>query len=191
MNRMTNKDFEKTITEATEALGRLNKLYRKTIGLVDSLKSRSIKYMNQVSNIEDGLENATDEDTFQKNIDALTRDIREFNSVISKRSKEFSQEIQLIMQMYQDACDEYKGEKGEMSDLLNARKRLLYLDVVIRKFRSKISSLQQMNNVLFSFSEELRSVRKEYSDNLIMINSELALSMEKCGETIKKIELIN
>jgi len=184
--------FVDQINEAKRAQLQLNKLYKSTINLIDSLKNRSRKYMNQVSNIEDGLlEPDEDFKAMEQNIKALGSDISEFNESIEKQINGFSKEIKALTKMYKDACLSYSGEKGELSAILEARKRLLYLDAVIRKFRHKINSLQQMNNILFSFSEELKRVKKDYKRNLILVNSELAISLEDCAETIRKIELLN
>lgn len=186
---MTIKD---QIKDAQSAQQKLNELYRSSIGLVDSLKTRSYKYMNQVSDIEDGLlDPDNDLKSMETNITALSKDIKQFNESIEKQIDGFSKEIRRLTKKYEEACDAYQGEKGELSTLLDARKRLLYLDIVIRKFRSKITSLQQMNNILFSFSEELKQIKKDYKRNLILVNSELANSLELCSETIKKIELLN
>lgn len=185
-------NFVEQINEAKKAQLQLNQLYKSTANLIDSLKNRSRKYMNQVSNIEDGLLNP-DEDmkSMEKNIKALSQDIKAFNASIEQQINGFSKEIKELTKMYQDACKEYKGEKGELSTILEARKRLLYLDAVIRKFRLKINSLQQMNNILFSFSEELKKIKSEYKKNLILVNSELATSLDLCDETIREIELLN
>lgn len=184
--------FVEQINEAKKAQLQLNKLYKSTINLIDRLKNRSRKYMNQVSNIEDGLLDP-DEDlkAMELNINALSSDIKAFNDSIEKQINGFSKEIKSLTRMYQEACKAYKGEKGELSTILEARKRLLYLDAVIRKFRLKINSLQQMNNILFSFSEELKRVKSDYKRNLIMVNSELAVSLDLCDETIRVIELLN
>jgi len=184
--------FTEQVDQAKEAQLQLNKLYKSTISLIDSLKNRSRKYMNQVSNIEDGLlDPENDLKSMEENIKALSRDIKMFNESIEKQIMGFSREIKDLTKTYQEACNFYKGEKGELSTILEARKRLLYLDAVIRKFRHKINSLQQMNNILFSFSEELKKVKMDYKRNLILVNSELATSLELCYETIRKIELLN
>ena len=148
--------------------------------------------MRQVSNIEDGLmEPEEDMKSMGQNIQALGNDITAFNDTIETQINAFSKEIKSLTKMYQDACSAYKGEKGELSTILEARKRLLYLDAVLRKFRLKINSLQQMNNILFSFSEELRKAKTDYKKNLILVNSELAKSLDLCDDTIRRIELLN
>ena len=185
-------NFVDQINEAKKAQLELNKLYKSTINLIDSLKNRSRKFMSQVSNVENGLLDP-DEDlkTMEQNINALGNDIKSFNETIEEQIYGFSKEIKSLHNMYNKACKDYKGEKGELSSILEARKRLLYLDAVIRKFRLKINSLQQMNNILFSFSEELKRVKRDYKKNLILVNSELASALDICDLTIRRIELLN
>lgn len=185
-------NFITLINEAKQAQLKLNKLYKSTANLIDRLKNRSRIYMNQVANIDDGLLDP-DEDikSMEENIKALSIDIKTFNESIEDQIISFSKELKEIAALYNRACDQYKAEKGELSKILEARKRLLYLDAVIRQFRNKIASLQQMNNILFSFSEELRKIKSNYKKNLILVNSELALSLELCDETIRRIELLN
>lgn len=185
-------DFHNHIEEAKEAQARLNDLYRNTIGLIDSLKNRSKKYMNQVSYIEDGLAGEKPNvETMEQNIEALANDISEFNRVIRQTINNFGVEIEKIIENYSAICKLYQGDKGELSMLLNGRKRLLFLDIMIRKFRSKINSLQQMNNILFSFSKELKKTKEEYRQNLILVNSELANSLEYCTTILREIESLN
>ncbi len=180
--------FDQYMDHAKDAQARLNELYRDTIGLIDSLKNRSKKFMNQISDIEDGLTQDDDELDLEENVAALSKDIDEFNRVINKKVLNFLHEIDVIVQNYQAACKVYSGNKGELSRVLNGRKRMLFLRITIRKIRAKVISLQQMNNILFSFSEMLKEVKVEYGKNLSLVNAEVAGSLEACETALKEMD---
>lgn len=189
---LNSKDFQKNLDKAKESQVIINQLYRETIGLIDRLKIRSRQFMNQISDIEEGLSiSDINEDSLKNDVSELTEDIVEFNKVIAGRREHFSKEMSDILIAYQEASKLYFGEKGELSAILMARKRLLFLDLMIRKFRTKIDSLQQMNNILFAFSAELKNVKEEYKRNLSHLNAELAKSMEDCDELIRTLENIH
>jgi len=184
-------DFDQIIVQAKGAQTRLNELYRETIGLIDSLRLRSKNQMNLASDIEGGLVGKEDPASISDNIKALNQDIQEFNEVIIERINAFSAECHALNKSYNDAADRYNSGKGQLSALLEGRKRLLFIDARIRKFRAKINNMQQMNNILFSFAEELKEVKDSYKSNLIKLNSELAISLENFNETVRRIESLN
>lgn len=192
MESTSQNSFIAHLEKARDAQSRLNDLYRDTIGLIDSLKNRSKKFMNQIANIEDGLVEAAEEGKLiDGNVNELTKDIAKFNEVIKPKVDKFKDEIDLIMDNINKALNHYEGEKGQLTGLLNARKRLLYLDITIRKIRAKVNSLQQMNNILFSFSEMFRHLKEEYKHNLSLVNTELAGTLEDCDNTLRKLDDIH
>lgn len=190
---MTNSpNLQNRIEEAKGSQSQINQIYRDTIGLIDSLKNRSKLFMSQISDIEDGLfENDNSAEAIEKNVNALTQDIEEFNRVIKERNQNFANQIKDLMSNYQELPKLYKGDKGELSMVLDGRKRLLFLDLMIRRFRTKINSLQQMNNSLLSFSKDLSKVKEAYKKNLSMVNAELANSLELCDNAIRDLEGLN
>lgn len=182
--------FMETLSHVEEHQKSLNEVYRATVGLVNDIKNRSRKYMEQVSDVEEGLfeDDGSLDQQVQENIDKLTKNIEQFNGEINEYCKRFNKEIRAMVKKLKNAIDLYKEGKGSLSKLLEARKVLLYLDVSIRKFKNKINSLQLMNNALFSFSQEMKHIQEDYKGNLISVSTEMTEAIESCNELIQEIE---
>ncbi|MEX2380323.1 MAG: hypothetical protein WD530_06250 [Vicingaceae bacterium] len=182
--------FAETLSHVEVHQKSLNEVYRATVGLVNDIKNRSRRYMEQVSDVEEGLfeDDGSLDQQVQENIDKLTKNIEQFNGEINDYCKRFNKEIRAMVEKLRNAIDLYKEGKGSLSKLLEARKVLLYLDVSIRKFKNKINSLQLMNNALFSFSQEMKHIQEDYKGNLVSVSTEMTEAIESCNELIQEIE---
>jgi len=183
-------EFTSAIETAKIHQKNLQEIYRNNIGLVNDLKTRSKIYMNQVSDLEEGLSlnksNSTDD--IELTIEKLANDIERFNQEIGENTSNFNTEIELIIEQLSLALAHYKGKSGELSSILEMRKQLLYLSLVLRKFKSKIVSLQLMNNALFAFSDELQSAKIAYRSNLINVSSSVVIALDFFEEKVAEIE---
>jgi hypothetical protein len=182
--------FTKALSEVETHQKTLNEVYRSTVGLVNDIKNQSRKYMEQVSNIEEGLfdDDGDLDQQVQENINKLSKNIEQFNGEINDHCKRFNKEIVAMVEKLKEAIELYKEGKGSLTKLLESRKVLLYLDLSIRKFKSKINSLQLMNNALFSFSREMKSIQKDYKGNLVCVSTEMTEAIENCDKLILEIE---
>ncbi|MEQ8909918.1 MAG: hypothetical protein RIC95_12035 [Vicingaceae bacterium] len=187
---MSDSEFKTKLETARQHQKALNQIYKATVGLVNDLKNRSKKYMVQVADIDQGFSNSPekDQEQIEKNVNQLTDNIKVFNAEIGERGNHFSTELSDYIEYIDQALALYKGEKGELSDLLRIRRELLFLEALLRKFKSKISSLQLMNNALFAFSQEMRGVKEAYRSNLINVSTLITQAMEDCQERIERIE---
>ena len=182
--------FNQNLARAREHQKALNKIYRSTIGLVNDIKNQSKKYMEQVADIDGGLEDdpKETEKIIQDNIGELSKNIEQFNSEIGEHCDNFNQEINEMIDHLKSAARAYSSKKGQLSEFLKVRRELLYLEALIRKFKNKILSLQLMNNVLFSFSQEMKHVKDAYKSNLVNVSSEMTEAKELCIEMVDEIE---
>lgn len=191
--RKDEKDFNQLLEKAESHQQALNDVYKSTVKLVNEIKNRSRRYMHQVSDIEEGLvenSNQTDE-SIQENIKKLAQNIEKFNNSIGDYINEFSEELGQMIEALNQAMDLHINGKGSLNKLLKVRRTLLYLDLLIRKFKNKIVSLQLMNNALFSFSMEMKSIQDAYKSNLITINTEMTAALEHCDGIIQRIEKLS
>jgi len=191
-----NPDFSLSVQKAKNHQDELRTIYKSIISLVNDLRSRSKIHMNQISDLEDGLslgmkDQPADELNKKNNIEQLSEDINQFNSNITTTIKRFEDEFDLILDSYEQAILAFTAKEGELSSLLRLRKEMIYLEYLLRKFKSKITALQQMNNVLFSFSNELRQVKDRYKNNLSNVSSSITIACEKSYKVIEKIQSIS
>jgi hypothetical protein len=182
--------FQQAINEAFKSQKKLSNIQKQTVGLINELKTRSKNYMEQVANIEDGLEEdpTETEAQIQENIEKLTANIKVFNREIGERSNRFGEELQKMIHQIEQALELYEGRSGELSSLLKCRRSLLFFDIFVRKFKSKIQSLQLMNNALFAFSQEMKGVKEAYRSNLINGSTLMTHALEECESIIHRIE---
>lgn len=184
------KSLTNFIAEAKGHQTDLQATYKEIIGVVNDLKTRSKAYMSYVADIDDGLEiNYSSE--AEENIVQLAKNIEEFNSKITPTLSNFIQAFKSLEDTYLNAFKLYSEKDGELSLLLEVRRGLLYLSALLRKFRSKIASLQQVNNVLFSLSSSDNIISREsYKENLKKVNSSILLAIEQIAALTLKIETL-
>jgi prefoldin subunit 5 len=149
--------------------------------------------MEQVADIDSGLEEdpKETEKVIQDNIAKLSKNIDRFNREIGDYSDDFNREMHEMIDHLKAAAKLYDAEKGQLTDFLKVRRELMYLEALIRKFKSKIMSLQLMNNVLFSFSQEMKNVKDAYKSNLVNVSSEMTEAKDLCTDMIGDIEKLN
>lgn len=183
-------NFNELLVSAEEHQKALNSVYKSTVNLVNDIKNRSRRYMQQVADIEEGLLDGQTQsvEEIQENINKLTQNIKKFNDSIGEHLDKFSEELCKMIESLNQAMDVHLEGKGSLTELLKVRRSLLYLDLIIRKFKNKIVSLQLMNNVLFSFSQEMKLIQDSYKSNLITINTEMTEALEQCDGLIHRIE---
>lgn len=188
-----NSNFNELLTRAEEHQKALNSVYKSTVNLVNEIKNRSRRYMQQVADIEEGLldgQTQSEEET-QENIEKLTRNIEKFNDSIGDHIDQFSEELCKMIKTLDQAMDLHLEGEGSLTELLKVRRTLLYLDLIIRKFKNKVVSLQLMNNALFSFSQEMKYIQDAYKSNLVTINTEMTEALEQCDGLIHRIESLS
>ena len=187
------KDFDQLLEKAEVHQKALNSVYKSTVQLVNEIKNRSRRYMLQVSDIEEGLVDDVkqSDESIEENIKKLALNIEKFNKSIGDYVSEFSDELCQMIEALNQAMDLHLKGKGSLTKLLKVRRTLLYLDLLIRKFKNKIVSLQLMNNALFSFSMEMKNIKDAYKSNLITINTEMTAALEHCDGIIQRIEKLS
>lgn len=188
-----NINFDQLLEKAEVHQKALNSVYKSTVQLVNEIKNRSRRYMLQVSDIEEGLVNDVkqSDESIEENIKKLALNIEKFNKSIGDYVSEFSDELCQMIEALNQAMDLHIEGKGSLTKLLKVRRTLLYLDLLIRKFKNKIVSLQLMNNALFSFSMEMKNIQDAYKSNLITINTEMTAALEHCDGIIQRIEKLS
>ena len=190
---MSKESFKSAIQMAYSKQVELQKIQKETVKLVNELKNRSRRYMEQVADIDHGFSNdpKNNEAIILENVTKLNENIKAFNQNIGDRSNSFAHLLQEMLEFVDTAIEDYEQEEGQLTDLLKCRRSLLYLDVLLRKFKSKISSLQLMNNALFAFSQDMKGVKEAYKSNLINVNTLMTQALEDCCERVERIETIN
>ena len=190
MNK-SNTEFYTSILMAKKHQNELRTMYKSIIRLLNDLRDQSKYQMTQISDIEDGLvESAIKIEFHKKNIAALTQDIKEFNLKMKPIVLGFNTEYDQIFNAYKAAIAVYRHEDNERNNLEKAQQELVFLDQLLRRFREKIASLQQMNNVLFSFSEEFKKVKENYKENLSYVNASVSTAIDNNHKVIEEIQSI-
>ena len=169
----------------------LNGIYKANVGLVNNIKTLSKYYMDQLADVDSGLEVEAGMKKVNENLKELVAGITNFNQKIEKSCEDFTDEIEKLFDCYEQAAELYEAKEGELTNFLTTRRELLYLEVLINKFKLKINSLQLMNNALFSFSNEFKGVKDAYKSNLITISTVMQQASENCRNIILKIESLN
>src|SRR5690554_2518104 len=182
--------FKESFEVISKSQETLRYIYNDTIGLVNDIAKRSKAHMLQISDIEDGLFN-DEEDTknaFNENLKSLAKDIKQFNGEIGSALESFSEAIYLIIEELKVAITLVSEKKANKKELMQSKRVLKHLDVLIRKFKLRIHQLQLMNNILFSSSQEMSLIQEEYRQNLRTVNGEMASALEQCEIIIKEID---
>ncbi|NOG58266.1 MAG: hypothetical protein HND54_11075 [Bacteroidetes bacterium] len=170
----------------------LFEVYKSSIGLINELKNRSKVYMNMLSDIEDGLLSSNNgENSIESNLARLTKNIQTFNEIIGDKSEAFTEIFDKMHQLYDQAISIFQGAEGELTKLIEARKQLLFLVALIRKYKYKINSLQLMNNALMSLSSDLDKAKDAYKSNLIQLSTAMTSAIEDVDDLVDKIENVN
>ncbi len=85
----------------------------------------------------------------------------------------------------------YDAKEGELSSLLGVRKKMLFLILLVRKFKQKIVSLQLLNQALLSLSPEMSEAKLHFKSNLVFVNSSMSAAIEATEHLVNQIESIN
>ena len=184
-------EFDHFIDKGKNHQQTLNSIYKANVGLVNTIKTLSKYYMNQLANVDSGLDAEGGLNKVNENLEQLVTGISNFNEQIGESCENFTDEIEKLIDTYELAAKKYNAKEGELTVFLTTRRELLYLEALIIKFKLKINSLQLMNNALFSFSAEFKDVKDSYKSNLITISTAMQQASEGCREIIKKIENLN
>lgn len=184
-------EFDHLIDKGKKHQQALRDIYEANVGLVNNIKTLSKYYMNQLANVDSGLEADGGLEKVDENLKQLISGISSFNDKIGDSCEDFTDEIEKLIDNYELAAKKYNAQAGQLSAFLSARKELLYLEALIIKFKMKVNSLQLMNNALFSFSTEFKDSKEAYKSNLITVSTAMQQAIESCREVIKKIENLN
>ncbi|MEQ8623983.1 MAG: hypothetical protein RJQ00_03980 [Vicingaceae bacterium] len=185
------RDFNHFIEKGKKHQKTLNEIYKANVGLVNNIKTLSKYYMDQLANVDSGLDVKEGMKKVNENLKELVSGIANFNQKIEKSCEDFTDEIEKLFDSYDQAAELYQAKEGELTSFLTTRREILYLEALIIKFKLKINSLQLMNNALFSFSSEFKDVKDAYKSNLITISTVMQQASESCRNLILKIESLN
>lgn len=188
----TNLNFSEAISMGSNCQLKLFEVYKNSIGIINDLRASSKQQMLLLSDVDAGLKvekskTAKEADPLEKLVDS----INEFNAVIGDLCDQFTDLIEEMTDYYQMAIDAYEAKEGQFSKLIEARKQLLFLNALVRKYKFKINNLQLMNNVLLSFSPSLENAKDAYKSNLIYISTAMTSALEQTEKTVQQIETIN
>jgi hypothetical protein len=169
----------------------LYKTYKENIGTFNQLRMQSKYQMNRLVDVEEDL---TGSDTKNKDVGKvlakLIAPITDFNAQIDEQLRSFQNVFDAASENLDLMLKEYKGEEGELSELLAIRRSTLYLNILVEKLKNEVLSLQLMNNALFAFYHQLSDTTEHYKKNLSMVLSFLQRLASRVKEQIIRIEAV-
>lgn len=164
----------------------LPEIYKKNIGLINELKMRSKTFMDDISDIEEGV--SLGDRNPNSNFSLLLDNIKDFNKNIQEQSREFSNLFELSIGNLENAVSAFKMEERGLTKILEARKKLLFTEKILDKLKQKVNSLQHMNSILFSIPTLLKESERDYKNELKDLHSTMVRAEDKCRWLIREIE---
>lgn len=184
------EDFDKSLTLVFKNIKNLEPIYRDNIKLINLLKSQAKNYMKVLADLDSGFDSKSGPEE-EDDLKDLLNSIDRFNDLVDEQVNQFSREFDILKENFEKVVSCYSGDKGELSSLLKLRKQLLYFMMMLGKFKLRIKSLQLMNNALFTFSSEFKSIESAYKSNLIKVSTCMLEAEENGREVLKKIEKLD
>ncbi len=178
--------LEEYLQKGYDSFNRLPEIYRKNIGLINELKMRSKTFMDDISDIEEGV--SLGDKNPDSNLNLLLKNILSFNSSIQEQSKEFSSVFGSSIEYFQKAMEAYKEEERGLTKILEARKKLIFTEKILNKLIQKVNSLQHMNSILFSIPTLLKDQEMEYRYELRALHTTMVRAEDRCRWLIREIE---
>lgn len=162
-------------------------IYKDNMVKVYALKEKSKAYMNELADIDEGLNNIVLKNK-EKSLSNLLHAIRDYNSHIDSEiesfSKHFNQLEECLIQLFAIAQQEHK----QSVEFVKLKRQLNLLEILLEKYRTGIHNLQLTNNILLNFSEELKKETESFRCNLIQVSSLLLDAEESMIHIIKEFE---
>lgn len=154
---------------------------------LNKLNSGLRKQMEIISEIEEGLDNEGED-----SISLLTKEITEILSAFNEEMEDnislFKMCIQDSISHYRKALTFYSNDKSELSELLKARKTLLYLVALMTKFRIRVIAVSSSLKVFPALTKETKEQKKIFAIEAKKLIVELNNGGELCSETANEIE---
>ncbi len=175
------------IYQAISAFKNLATIHAEMQLKLNKLNSGLRKQMEIISEIEEGWDNNGED-----SISLLTKEITEILSVFNEEMEEnislFKMCIQDSISHYKKALTFYSNDKSELSELLKARKTLLYLVALMTKFRMRVIAVSSSLKVLPALTKETKIHKKLFAEEAKRLIVELNNGGELCSETANEIE---
>lgn len=182
--------FDKYIKDSSKLLKDLYPVYKSNIEELYELKAQSKQYMNELSDIDAGLNKEIlkkQEESLHKLLDS----IRTYNQFIDNQVNQFYKTFNDLRTKLRAVVNHYESEKGELTSVLDLRRQMLFLMILFRKYKTGIHNLQLMNNALFSFSEEFKQVNEVYKTNLVKAATVVLEAEEQVQSILYEMEALN
>lgn len=188
--RWMEKSFKNSLKVCRDNLMKMYPIYSKNLKEVYRIKSESKKYMLELADIDRGLDDEIIQEQ-EKSLDKLLKSIQSYNQNLDAQISKFNEGFQSIRLHFNETLQHFSQDEGELTAILDLRKDLLFLCLLLKKFRTGIRNLQLTNNALFSFSDSFQKVKAEYKSNLIQVNSTILEAEEAVEAMARKIEKLN
>ncbi|MBR9833127.1 hypothetical protein [Acidiluteibacter ferrifornacis] len=188
MEDYNSKLFLEQLENGKNAYKNLASTYGQMVIQINNLNTRVRKQMNNISEIEEGLDSNLEENSIQQVAQSILEELDTFNSSINENLELFKKCISESLNFYTTSLQYYKQEKSELSALIKARKTVLFLEALMRKFKNKVIGVQTGLNVLPAFTEQMRHSYKAFEKNAIKLIVELKNAEGECLEAAKLME---
>ena len=180
-------DFKKYLDNSSKLLKELYPIYKKNIEELYELKSRSIQCMDELADIDGGLGTSLIKKQ-DENLEKLMDSIHAFNESIDRQINQFQSTFDRLKADIEVLILYCRTEKEGVSALMTLKKQLLFLVILLRKYKIGIRNLQLMNNALFTFSEEFGKVKATYRGNLAKASTIVIEAEDKIHWTLTEME---
>ncbi len=179
--------FVECLDNAKSAYKNLASTYDDILLLINTLNRRVKHQMDLISAIDEGFDANGDESDFEKVGKLIFEELSIFNNGIAENINLFNTCIKDSIDNYNNSMQYFSKEKSEISDLMIARKTLLFLEALMRKFLAKVIELQSALNILPNFNEEMKHAKKTFYANVKQLIVELRAAEDNCLETADAI----
>ena len=182
--------FVECLDRAKSAYKNLATTYDEILLLINTLNRRVKRQMDLISAIDEGFDANEEESDFEKIGQLIYQELSIFNNGISENLNLFNRCIKDSIKNYKESLNYFNKEKTEISELLIARKTLLFLEALMRKFLAKVIKLQSALNILPNFNEEMKHAKKAFYANVKQLIVEVRAAEDNCLETAAAIEKV-
>jgi hypothetical protein len=180
--------FTENLENGRSAYKNLASTYGQMVIQINNLNTRVRKQMNNISEVDEGLDANLDENSIEQVAQSILEELEMFNSNVNENLKLFKKCIDESLNFYTDSLKYYNQEKAELTQLIKARKTVLFLEALMRKFKNKVIGIQTGLNVLPAFNEKLSDAHKIFEKNAVKLIIELNSAEADCLETAKLME---
>jgi hypothetical protein len=181
--------FTEQLENGRNAYKNLASTYGQMVIQINNLNTRVRHQMNNISEIENGLDANLEENSIEKVSQFILEELEVFNGSINENVELFKKCIRESLAFYVESLKYYNQEKSEFTQLVKARKTVLFLAALMRKFKNKVIGVQTGLNVLPAFNEKMRQEYKVFEKNAVKLIVELKIAEAESLEIAKLMEL--